>query len=393
MLLGLARKNPAFVVFWLVGAYAWMLVFDFAPLVAPIAKDFAINYTQIGALQTATFLPYTALQVIAGGIADIYASKKIITAAIGLVTVASILSPLSSTYTEILICRIFIGVSMAFVFVPSAKLLRDSVDQDEQGTIFGFYGSSFAAGAIGASVLPLVLLDYLQNWRLSLLVLATLGIGAFALALAGPVPKRYSSGNQTESKAAVGSFSLMLKRPQNWSLAYDQFVRGGLGVGLSTWIPTYVIQQHGFSLFQSSLILGGIWILAFIGTILGGVFSDKVRSNFAVIELALIILAPSILILATTTNSSLLWVSSLLVGAVVYFNMGPLFAIVPRIVESNRVGLAIGLQNMFASAGGFTIPIVFGFFRDSMGTFTLGWFSFVILVIVGALASTNLRHY
>jgi nitrate/nitrite transporter NarK len=282
---------------------------------------------------------------------------------------------------------------MAFVFVPSAKLLRDSVKQNVQGTIFGSYGSSLAGGAIGAAVLPVVLLYQLQNWRFSLLILATLGIGAFILILAAHTPRKYASNNQMELEATTGSFSSMLKMPQNWSLAYDQFVRGGLGVGLSTWIPTYVIQQHGFSLSQSSLILGGIWILALMGTILGGVFSDKVRSNFAAIELTLIILAPAILILATTADSSVLWISSLLVGAIVFFNMGPLFAILPRIVGSKRLGLAIGLHNMFASAGAFTIPIVFGYFRDSAGTFTLGWFVVVILVVIGVLVSMNLRHY
>ena len=81
------------------------------------------------------------------------------------------------------------------------------------------------------------------------------------------------------------------------------------------------------------------------------------------------------------------------VCAIVFFNMGPLFAILPRIVGSKRLGLAIGLHNMFASAGAFTIPIVFGYFRDITGTFTPGWFTVVILLVIGALVSMNLRHY
>jgi NNP family nitrate/nitrite transporter-like MFS transporter len=388
---GLARKNPTFLVLWLVGAYGWMLVFDFAPLVPPIAEDMGINYTQVGALQTATFLPYSVLQIVAGVVADIYPGKRVITAAVGSLTIASILSALSPTYVAIMICRVLVGVSMAFVFVPTAKLLRDSVEENVQGTIFGSYGSSLAAGAIGAAVLPMLLLYQLQSWRLALLVLATLGIGAFILA--AHTPAEYASKNEMELEVARGSFSSMLKMPQNWSLAYDQLVRGGLGVGLSTWIPTSMVQQHGFSLFESSLILGGIWMLALIGSPLGGVVSDKVRSNFAVIELTLIILAPAVLILATTADPSVLWISSLLVGALVFFNMGPLFATLPRMVGSKRLGLAIGLHNMFASAGAFTIPIVLGYVRDSTGAFTLGWFVVVILIVIGVLASINLRHY
>ncbi len=380
------NRSTTLVALWAALAAVQIEVFAFTPLVSPIAKDLSLSYTQIGLLQTATFVPYAILQVTAGALVDRYPATKIVAVSTAFFTVASVFFAVSESYAQALLFRALMGVSMSFVFVPGIRLAMSSTGPASRGRAVGLYGSSLAAGSIVAAAVPVPLAVALGGWRPALLATNLAGLASVVLLLvfrSQQVPR--------PAKRSAGRFTIStMRNHQTWVLGYDQFMRFGIATAVSTWIPTFMVEARGFTPVQSGLLLGAIWSLTLLMIPVGGALSDRF-SKARIILVKLALLVPAVLAFGLISNGYMIWSSALVIGALMYFDFAALFAILPEMFNEERIGLVTGIENTLASVAGFIFPAVFGFLKDTTGTFESAWVWLAVMTLLGAVASMSLR--
>ncbi len=376
------------VALWAAMASAMTQIFAFTPLATQISADLSLSYTQLGLLQTGIFVPYAILQIIAGTVTDRYQSVKLVTLSTASFIVSTVFFAISQSYLQALVFRVLMGISMSFVFVPSVKLILAATNKQRRGRVLGFYGSSLAAGSVIAAALPVPIASLLGGWRVSLLAIDMMGVIALILLLSS-----YKRKIQvTVAPLAASAFSSLLRKKETWVLGYGQMMRFGVGTAVSTWVPTFMVVSHGFSLFNAGIILAVAWSVSAFTIFLGGVLSDMFR-KFFMIEAALLGMAPAFLVLAMTSNIGLLWVSTLVIGALMYFDFAALFVILPELYSEERIGLITGLENTLAAVASFIFPPVLGFLSDRTATFAYGWVLMSMLCVIGAFATLYVKRY
>lgn len=376
------------VALWAAMASAMTQIFAFTPLATQISSDMSLSYTQLGLLQAAIFVPYAILQVIAGAVSDRYQGMKLVTLSTASFIVSTVFFVISQNYLQALVFRVLMGISMSFVFVPSVKIILAATNRERRGRVLGFYGSSLAAGSVIAAALPVPIASFLGGWRPSLFAIDMMGVFALLLLFSS-----YRRKVQTAiAPLTTRAFSSLLRRKETWVLGYDQMMRFGVGTAVSTWIPTFMVVSYGFSLFDAGLILAVAWSVAALAIFLGGVLTDEFR-KFYMIEAALLGMVPAFLVLAITSNYGLLWLSALVIGALMYFDFAALFAILPELYSEESIGAITGIENTLAAVASFIFPPVLGFLRDSTTTFAYGWMLMSVLCLMGALTTLYVRRH
>lgn len=72
-------------------------------------------------------------------------------------------------------------------------------------------------------------------------------------------------------------------------------------------------------------------------------------------------------------------------GFFAFLYMGPIWLISVRKAPSEMIGVVTGYYNTWGSIGAFSFPLLIGFFKDSTGSFLLGWVFVISSCILGAL--------
>lgn len=152
------------------------------------AMNVAIGFSE-GQYGLLASLAFTALFAVAslgaGAAADRYDRKLLTTiSAVGW-SVATVGTALSTTYTEILLWRITMGLFCAFATPTAYTLIAEKVPKDRLSLATSIYGTGVAFGGALASLS--ILLDNELGWSQALLVIGGAGFfSAIAVALALP---------------------------------------------------------------------------------------------------------------------------------------------------------------------------------------------------------------
>ena len=363
-------------------------VFNFSPFIVSIVSELSLTYTQVGLVQTALFIPYTIAQVLVGPVVDKYPSKNMLVLAAATFVACSIMFALSTQLSQLLLLQAVKGIAMAFIFVISVRqVLANS--RGTSGGSMSFYSSSFAMGPLLVGFVTAAFTGLNESWRT--IVLAMNLTGLLPLLLLFTVSPVTALPISTQSMRH--NVTSVLARRESWVLGYDQFLRFGVVTSFSTWIPTFLVQSHSFSPLDASLLLGAGWTTALIFIVLGGLLAGRTGNSFLVIELAILCLAPAALLVGGVSNYVALWGTILCFSALMNFHFAPLFSILPDIFGSDKIGLVTGIEGAMASTGAFTLPAIFGFVRDTSGSFSYGWYVVALLATIGAFSSVTLRSY
>lgn len=363
-------------------AESLVVAYDYSPVALNIASDFRLTYSDIGLLQTSLFIPFMTLQIPAGLVSDKYDSKKVILAALALITISSFMFPLSESRTILFTTRVITGISLGFIFVPVVRFLIVSIGKFGSGISLGILGGMQALGSIIASLGPVALSNATGSWRSALLLLAT------------PLPillilLLFVRGQERDKRTSEMHilFGKVLSNRTTWVLGYDNFVRYGIVVMVTTWIPTYLVEEFGYSLQDASAILGGIWLVAAISSVLGGYFSDELRGKYYVIMAALIGTAITLAIASEMAGRSLSVIVLLILGGLMYLSFSPMFVMLPSLLGKEIAGFASGIENMMATSGAAFFPFMMGYIRDVTGSYGNAWLISSLFVAAAAIIS------
>lgn len=230
-----------------------------------------IDYTGAGALFAAYLIAYAAMLFPMGMLADRFDNKKLLMFGAALNVAASVLFALAPNLAVGLLARVLLGVSGAFLYVPSVRYVVTSFGQASRGQSMGWVQFGPGVGQVtGLSLIPLATVHSdLSSAFLIPAVLAGLLLAVQALQLR---PTRSSS------KEPAGMGNVLATEGFKPFLVFF-FLAFMANYAISGWLPTYLRNDFGFGPAEAGLAASLSAIAMSIASPLVGKLSDRLGAR------------------------------------------------------------------------------------------------------------------
>ena len=387
----------------------------FLPL---IRDDLGITVAQAGLGASIFFLVYAFGQISGGMLADKIGPKKVMGIAIVVFSCVTFVTGIIQSFTQFILARIFLAVGESHHFSPAQRTIADWFPKSEKGFATSFFATAWSIGPAIIPVIATSLAMALGGWRPVFYVLAIPGvIGIFIL-----VRYVYNSpddalikGKLTQSeydyiKAGLidvekGSekigFSVVARDKYFWIYAGSLFCCQSTYWGCTTWLSSFLLDQHHFSLSQMGALVSLPYVVAIIAMIVGGRLVDKVFKS-RVKPVMLISFIASIPILVYTgmapSDNRIIVVILILLGFFVNLVWGAIYSYPQVRYPKDCVGSAVGVSNCIGYIGSFLSPLVAGYLvvKTADGyNYSGAFIMFGVVSVAGAIftALLNERKY
>ncbi|MFK7977690.1 MAG: spinster family MFS transporter [Halioglobus sp.] len=243
-------------------------------LLEPIKEEFGASDTAMGFLTGFAFaLFYATLGIPVARLADRWSRRNVIAISITLWSGMTALCAAASTFTQLALLRIGVGVGEAGGTPPSHSLIASYFPPEQRSTALSLHATGTHFGVL-IGMLGGAMIAEAYGWRMAFVVFGLPGIAVgLLLALTVKEPPR------TDTLPA-GRFredmSTLLRLPSFVLIAMAGALTGLSGYGLGAWSPSLLIRIHELSLVEAGLLLGGVGTVGgIIGAIAGGVLCDR----------------------------------------------------------------------------------------------------------------------
>jgi EmrB/QacA subfamily drug resistance transporter len=375
------------------------------PAVPAIAHDLH-SYEHLSWIVTAYLLTSTAATPIFGKLSDTYGRRALMTPAIGIFIVASVLCAVSRDLPELIISRGLQGIGGAGLFAMAQASIADVVSPRERGRYQGYLAGTWAVASIAGPVIGGYVTEGL-SWRWIFWMNLPLGLLAIflcdrALRLLTVVPRR----SRIDVKGALlltGSVTALLLTLSWAGTAYalisvpvilaaivgllllvalaaqeqraedpllpprlfrnDIFLRGvsvaffaSVGLFVATFLLPINFQLiHGYGAEASGLLVMPFLVSSTAGAYLAGQMARRMGKSKAILLAGLggAMLGFLLLSLDTAdTGAVLIMVESVILGTGIGMCMPTSIVVVQNAVEHRDIGTATGALLLLRSVGG-----------------------------------------
>ncbi len=349
------------------------LVADLSPgalyVALPFLKaKFALSYAEVSAVVLTQNIASSISQPLFGYLSDQKHRPWLMPMGCmttGIFMAASLLVP---NYYLVMVCTAISGLGNS-AFHPEAAKIVNFVGGREKGKAVSLFSlGGYAGVALGSMLLAVLLLDG-QSPRILIYTLPSFLIG---IALFYEMNKIKQP--EVKSKGSLGT----LKECVNWpllALLGMILTRATVTSGISTFVPLYYVSYLGGSQIYASSLLTIYLLSGAVGTMFGGILSDKYGSK----QVMLYSILPIALLMYCFLSANGIWVFIILAFASILLSA--------TATSSLLLTQKMMPQNI-AMASGFTLGFSVGL--GTMGVLGLGWvadhwgitFVFDILVLL-----------
>jgi len=374
---------------WTIVIVLWLLyiinyfdrisVLTFLPL---IRKDLSLSHEEIGFAASIFFFAYALAQVSAGYLADKFGPKKVMGIAIVVFTVVTFLTGMVRNYTQFVLLRLGLGLGEGHHFSPANKTIADWFPKSEKGRATAFFSTTWA---VAPAIIP-VIITFLASamggdWRTVFYILAVPGVvGMFILwyfvadkpetmLAKGRLKKEeyeyikagLVSDQETVEKLGV---TVVLRDPCLWMYSLQLFFLLAVYWGSTTWISSFLYEQHGFNLKAMGALAALPYAVAIVSTMFGGWLMDKVFHRTKQVALiSFIVSIPILMYIGQVPKGSTGTLIAMLILNGFFVNMiwGVIYGYPQLRYPKEALGSALGVANGIGQLGGFLSPLVAGY--------------------------------
>lgn len=375
---------------WL-GQFSHSLAASSYRVILPLIMDgLKLTYTEAGLIGSLEYTVYMLMQVPSGYVVDRYGARKTITLGVLGSAIGNFLFGFSTNFNQALLCRLLVGLALAFIFVPGHKAIVDWFPPRRRGMAMGFFAGGGAGMSIASVLSPFLALTY--SWSLAIIILSLLGFFAAAFLWISIVENSPAAGSE---KAPVWKGDLLIRLIRSKPgivLMAIQFIRGALMQAPNLWLVTFLYTGRDFSLPLAGLAMAVFSVLSIPSGVVGGGWSDRMGSRMSISILSSAILTVGFIVLSFAHDRIVLWVLIVVIGWFVVLHRPALFALVPELYGEESAGIGIGLHNTIANLGAIILTFLMGLLRDLTGSFEIGWLILGILSAVSLILSLWMRN-
>ena len=267
---------------------------NIADAIIPMSQQMGWSRTVEGSILSSFFLGYGTTQILGGALADKFGGKRVLTGAILLWSLATLLTPTSAMLGvgPLVITRILMGVGEGPAFPAIHSMISRAVLPEYQSTAVGAVTAASYVGSVAAFAASPYLIQT-SSWESVFHVFACLGlvfVPVWALFPGLPLEPLRVEGAASEvpSGELAGWEALqdlqaevqaLLQRREVLAIVVAQYTQSWGLYGVMNWLPSYIEHQFGVSVPDLAnftvlpyVLQGGIGLAA-------GVIADRQIAN------------------------------------------------------------------------------------------------------------------
>lgn len=238
--------------------------FVLSTLIEPIKNEFQLSDSSVGFLTgVALAIFYVAAGLPLGALADRTNRKRMIGAAVAVWSAMTVFCGLSSSFWQLLLARIGVGIGEAGGTPPSHSIIADKFRPKLRAFALSVYGIGASVGAwLGASGAGY--LNDAYGWRTALLVFGLCGLPFALLVWLGiREPKRvHDAGTRHDIDSDTIGFRETLRYTRQ-NRALFHLIAGATvitfwGWGILWWMTSFLVRTYSLTVGEAGTLLGPI---------------------------------------------------------------------------------------------------------------------------------------
>ncbi|MEX2694963.1 nitrate/nitrite transporter [Rhizobium mongolense] len=369
----------------------------FAIIGVRIKQELGLNEAEFGLLIGTPVLTGSLVRIVLGIWTSRYGGRLVYTLTMVAAAIATFLLSYATSYTEMLIAGLGIGLAGGS-FAVGVAYVSPFFPPEKQGTALGIFGAGNVGAAVTKFAAPFVLIAWgwqavAEIWALVLLAMAIV----FWFSTTDDPAFRDRRCRGVASKSFLEEFA-PLKNIQVWRFSLYYFFAFGGFVALSLWLPRYLVGVYGFNLEIAGMIAAAYSVPGSIFRAFGGVLSDK-KGARSVMYVMLAVSAAATLILSLPAASpsgpgpvlgitpAIFIIVIFVLGFFMSLGKAAVYKHIPAYYPES-VGAVGGVVGMMGGLGGFILPIAFGLLKDITGL----WSSCFLLLFAIVVTSLIWMH-
>jgi ACS family sodium-dependent inorganic phosphate cotransporter len=331
-------------------------------------------------------------------------AEKVLTVGVLWWSVFTIITPVARTITGMATVRILMGLGEGVNFPSIQSLAARWVPVNERSRVMGFILSGVSLGSIIAFPLATLIMTTL-GWRWVFYIFGLMGLAwcAFWVLLAVNTPEEHKTIHPKELEIILADrpkispvktvpWKKILSKAPVWALIINHFCASWGFFMFLTWLPTYLIRAHGFSIKEMGIYSMLPYITMVIGSNTTGWVADyciKRTGNITLIRkifhtISLVGAAIMLIFLAQATGKvTVLMLISTALGlmSMTGSTTGPnSMDIAPR-----YSGTIMGMQTTAGNIAGIIVPLVVGWIVTTTGQWSLIFYIAAAIMIFAVI--------
>lgn len=350
------------------GFMVWVLLSSLLPA---IKQDIAIPEDQLALLTAVPVVLGSVLRVPFGYLANLLGARAVFTASFMLLLAPVWLIGSATTWQELLVGGVFLGLGGA-VFSVGVTSLPKYYPQERHGFVNGVYGFGNMGTALTTWLAPVAALAF--GWRtaaqLYLILLIVFAVLNFAL------------GDRDEPRVktpVMRQLRIMGRDRRLWTFSLFYFVTFGAFVALTVYLPNFLTSHYGLDGVTAGTATSVFIVTAAAVRVLGGWLADRLDC-FRLLIGTFAALAVGAVVLAAAPGLPVYLAGIYLVGVACGIGNGVVFKLVPGAFGA-QAGLANGIVSMWGGLGGFFPPLVLAASMASFGSNIPGFAAFAAFAL------------
>jgi len=314
-----------------------------------VIAEFHISKEDFGRVISAFRYAYAVFQIMGGWLVDSRGPVAVFPAAVGIWSLAGILTALAGSIRSLSMLRAMLGIGESFNWPCALKVTQRLLTPGDRALANGIFNSGAAAGAIIAPlIVTIVTLHF--GWRYAFVVTGGLGV-LWILAWLWLIRdfRPQLGGRRISAGHAFSVLGRILRKRSFWLLSVSAVIVNSVSYFLADWIPLYLKTERGFSFSVGNALSVIIYANLELGNILVGLFVRRLVAGGTSVsrarKLALLIccLLMSFAAAAGLTPSRFLAVGFLMLTALGVAGFLVIYLTLVQDVEPEYVGATAGL--------------------------------------------------
>ena len=345
-------------------------------IAAPLLKDeWHLSASALGALFSAFFWSYTAMQFVNGWLIDRFDPRTSLALGFVVWSLATTFTGLSTGFLTLLSLRLLLGVGESVICPTSSQILARYLPEESRGFANGVVSGAMQAGAVvGTFGGGLLMARY--GWRP-----VFLAVGALSLVWL-PAWRRWKpSAAQIPvaiAKEQIPAFREIIRQRSFWGTAAGHFCANYVLYFMVTWLPYYLVREQGLSMGAMSRIAALYYLVGATSCFVTGWIADwwmRHGGEVTTVRKTGMFIGPvlagvSLIGLSAATHGIYLYalLSTAVGGGIAAAGV---FAFGQTLAGPAGAGRWTGLQNGFANFAGVLCPALTGLLVDWTGHFQI----------------------
>jgi sugar phosphate permease len=369
-----------------------------------IRRDLGLSLTASGILSSAFLWAYAFFQLPAGALIDRLGARCMLSAGLGLWSLAQILGGLVGNLGQFIVARVLLGAGESPQFPSSVRVVADWFPQKRRGSATGVWNCSSTLGtAISLPVLTFLMLSLGWRWMFAIMGLLGLVVALIIfrvhrnpgqVALLTPAERHYLDDGQPNRPRVTWKIWKSLFRFRTiWGMIFGFSATNYCIWIFTAWLPQYLEIQFHVTVARTGWIGSIPFLCGAAGSIITGricdrllhrgfspIASRKIPMVVALVGVALFTLLAS---RASSTAEAIACISAsmfLLYGAACMA-----WTITTAVAPAAYAASVGSIQNFFSYFAAATAPTITGYIAARTGSFQPALLFGAGVAILGAI--------